>query len=138
MKKILFVHFFLLSLTLCAQERGKSCSQYTGIIDSSTNKFIYTSADIYPSFVDPKIDLTKFVLNNLKDLKKKYRKSEIRFSFVVQPNGDITHKKILQAPDAVMRKRMLEILDILPPMNPGKVRKATVPVLMQNCIVIPK
>jgi hypothetical protein len=138
MKNTLFIPFFLLSLTIYAQESGKSCSQYTGIIDSATNKFIYTSADIYPGFVDPNMDFSKFVLDYIKDIKKRYRKTEVRTSFVVQPNSDITHKKILQVPDAVMEKRMWEILDKLPPMKPGKVRKATVPVLMQYNIVIPK
>jgi hypothetical protein len=111
---------------------------YVGIIDSATNKLYFRSAEVMPSFADSTIDLNKFFLDNLNLPSKKCSKSEIVISFAVEPNSEITHKKIIKKPDCLPAKDIMIVLDKIPLMKPGKIKKAVMPVIVEFRIEIPK
>ena len=138
MRIILFLLLFAPALLLSGQTEGKKCSMYTGTIDSATNKLYYTTADIMPAFIDTTFDIQTFFLDHLHLPSKKCSKSEIAISFAVEPDGTITHKKILKKPDGIEAQEILKVLDSIPPMKPGKIKIATIPMIIKIVINIPK
>lgn len=91
-----------------------------------------------PSLADSTIDLNKFFLDNLNLPSKKCSKAEIVVSFAVEPNSEITHKKIIKKPDCLLAKDIMSVLNKIPLMKPGKNRKAVIPVIVEYRIEIPK
>jgi hypothetical protein len=138
MKTFLFLLLMTPALLICGQTKNKSCTMHTGIIDPVTHRVYYTSADIMPAFIDASFSIDSFFLDNLQLPTKKCSQSEIVVSFAVDTNGTITHKRIIKKPDCVDEKEILKILDNLPPMKPGHIRIAKVPVVMEYSIIIPK
>lgn len=132
--------FFLLllfpALLSFAQENNKTCSSYSAFVDSSTHKVIYTSADMMPVFVDSTLDFNTFFLDHLKIQTKKCPASEIMVTFVVEPDGTISHKKVVQTPDCDFNTEIMDVLELIPPMKPGRVKNALVPVLMEYTIFL--
>jgi hypothetical protein len=138
MKTFLFLSLMAPSLLICGQTNHKSCTMYTGITDPVTNRLYYTSADIMPAFIDATFSINRFFLDNLQLPTKKCSQSEVIVSFTVDTNGAITHKKIVKKPECIDENKVLKLLDDLPPMSPGHIRIAKVPVIMEYSIIIPK
>lgn len=134
MKKILFLFLIFPLFVAQAQEEGKMCRSYTGFSDPLTNKVIFYSAEIMPEFADPDLSFNTYFRENLILIHDHIASEIIRFSFVVQPDGEITHKKVLNAPNTNIEQLILELLEKMPPVKPGSIKNAAVPVLMEFSI----
>jgi hypothetical protein len=131
MKKILFLFLITPLFMAQAQEEGRMCRAYTGFSDPLTNKVIFYSAEIMPEFADPDLSFDTYFRENLILIHDHDASEGIRFSFVVQPDGEITHRKVLNAPNTNIEQLILELLEKMPPVKPGIIKKAAVPVLME-------
>jgi hypothetical protein len=134
MKKILFLFLITPLFMAQAQEEVKMCRAYTAFTDPVTMKVIYYSAEIMPEFADPDLNFHSYFRENLILHHDDDIIQGIRFSFVVQPDGEITHKKVLNAPNTDIEQLILELLEKMPPVKPGSIKNAAVPVLMEFSI----
>lgn len=131
MKKILFLLLITPFFVAQAQEEGKMCRAYTGFSDPLTNKVIFYSAEIMPEFADPDLSFDTYFRENLILHHDDDIIQGIRFSFVVQPDSEITNRKVLNAPNTDIEQMILELLGNMPPVKPGRIKNAAVPVLME-------
>jgi len=133
----LFIVFFCISpFQLFAQVSNDPSFEYIYEIDSVTNRKVHLNADKMPAFTDTTITFHDFFTDNFNYVGECDFHSKIVIAFIVEPNGEITSKRIVRKPDCDISNEIMRVLDSLPKMKPGIIQGKPVPVLRKYAIEI--
>ncbi len=135
--KSFFVYSLLLvSLHGWAQSEMKN-AVCTVIVDSFAIEEIYSNVDSMPHYPGGNDLLDKFILDNLKIPGDFISwNSKVISQFVVDTNGRLTVKKIINGLFEDLNNEVLAVLDKMPPWVPGKCNGRLVPVVFVLPVII--
>jgi protein TonB len=137
MKLLLLIGLTLIIPNLAsAQKSNDSCFEYIYEIDSTTNRKLYLTAEIMPSFIDTSLTFNNFFSYNISYPPTECIQTRIVISFVVESDGEISNKKIINKLNCDNSKEVMLVLDNLPRMKPGLIQGKAVPVKLTYPIMI--
>ena len=137
MLKGLLILLFVFNISnLLAQEIDDPSVEYLWIEDSINNRKVCLNPEVKPIFYDSALTFFKFFIDNFNYPSIECFQHKVIISFIVETNGDITNKKILNDLVCDIHKEVIMVLDSLPKMKPGMIQGKSVPVRLTYPIMI--
>lgn len=102
-----------------------------------TEVFEYDYVDEKPEFPGGSNSLIKFINSHRQYPHDAYEtgiEGRVTCSFIVHPNGKISHIKVLRGVENSLNKEAMRIVSIMPDWIPGKINEQPVPVRVVCCI----
>lgn len=141
MNQLLYKKFLILLVCVCvatmAYSQVKKMVSYTSSYDRPVvmDVYEYDYVDVQPEFPGGERALIKYINKERKYPESAYNKNiegRVLCSFVVNPDGSISHISILRGVEDSLNKEALRIVASMPKWTAGKINNMTVPV---RCIM---
>ncbi len=127
---------FMIPNLVSAQISNDPFFEYIYEIDSANNRKLHLNADIMPTFIDTSLTFNKFFIQNFKYPSIDCIQTRIVITFIVESDGQITSKKIINKIDCDITNEIMITLDRLPKMKPGLIQGKTVPIKLTYPIIL--
>lgn len=136
----------IVSLTLIAIANSINVNSQTCRIKSSTSNTgspVYTKVyesdyvDDKPEFPGGSTSLINFINSHRQYPQEAYDlgiEGRVTCAFVVNPDGKISHIKVLKGVESSLNKEAVRLVSIMPDWEPGKINDQPVPVRVVYCI----
>ena len=122
---ILTIFTFLIGSSVWGQSDTTNC---VSKFDTVVQRQIYFIVDDMPIFPGGKDSLRIFLIENLKYPKRGgCFEGAVYVSFIVEPNGYLTNKKIIRGINEFADKEAISVLEKMPRWEPGTCQRITVP-----------
>ncbi|TXE14508.1 TonB family protein [Algoriphagus aquimarinus] len=128
MKQILILSLLILSAfsVSVAQNSDKCESKF----DSTLKRSIYIIVDKMPTFPDGKESMVTYIKGNLMYPEKECIEGSVFISFIVEPDGQLSNKKIFKGITKKADKAALDLVNAMPNWIPGSCNNEIVPTQM--------
>ena len=120
---LLSILIFIAFSTVIAQDSDKCAAK----LDSTLNRSIYIIVDNMPTFPGGKDSMMTYVKENLKYPGKECIEGSVFVSFIVEPDGQLSNKKILKGITNKADKTALDLVNSMPDWIPGSCNQEIVP-----------
>lgn len=140
-RTLAYLTFLLLAIananTICSQTCRIKIGSQTNGCPIYTEVFEYDFVDEKPEFPGGGNQMINFINSTREYPHEAYQsgiQGRVTCAFVVQPDGKISHIKVLRGVESSLNNEAIRIISLMPDWIPGRINNQPVPVRVVTCI----